>query len=339
MAAAAPLSRRPGRLTRLLARAAAAALDPTIVLSFDRSGYARHAVGFDPRDLEVNLEGRTCLVTGANSGIGLATTLGLAERGASVWLLCRSRERGEDAAREVRQSTGSRRVHLATLDVADFASIRAFAASCRTPRVDVLVHNAGMLADARAETADGHELTLATHVLGPLLLTCLLRQRLAAAGGARVIFVASGGMYGKRLSVADAEWRRRPFDGVAAYAQAKRMQVVLAEELASRLASDGIAVNAMHPGWAETPAVKSSLPRFYAVTRRILRSPAQGADTVLWLAASEAARGQSGRFWFDRQARRTHFTARTRESGADRADLLALCSDALPEFRALAAAP
>jgi len=339
MAAAAPLTGRPGLLARLAARAASAALDPTIVLSFDRSGYARHAVGFDPRDLEVSLEGRTCLVTGANSGIGLATTLGLAERGASLWLLCRSRERGEAACREVRQSTGSRRVHLATLDVADFASIRAFAAGLRTPRVDVLVHNAGMLAGARDQTADGHELTLATHVLGPLLLTCLLRPRLAAAGDARVIFVASGGMYGTRLSVADAEWRQRSFDGVAAYAQAKRMQVVLAEELARRFAGDGIAVNAMHPGWAETPAVKSSLPRFYAVTRRILRSPAQGADTVLWLAASEAARGHSGRFWFDRQARRTHFMARTRESATDRAAFLALCSDALPEFRALAAAP
>jgi dehydrogenase/reductase SDR family member 12 len=201
--------------------------------------------------------------------------------------------------------------------------------------VDVLVHNAGMLADDREETAQGHELTLATHVLGPLLLTCLLRPKLAAAGGARVVWVSSGGMYTARLSAADAEWRERPFDGVAAYAQAKRMQVVLAEVLSRQLTSDRIAVNAMHPGWAETPAVRSSLPRFYAVTKRILRTPAEGADTVLWLAASDAARSETGKFWFDRADRRTHFLRRTRETPAERAAFLDLCRQAVPEFTRL----
>jgi NAD(P)-dependent dehydrogenase (short-subunit alcohol dehydrogenase family) len=205
--------------------------------------------------------------------------------------------------------------------------------------VDVLVHNAGMLADDREETAQGHELTLATHVLGPLLLTCLLRPKLAAAGGARVVWVSSGGMYAQSLDlegfVSESE---RDFDGVAAYAQAKRMQVVLAEVLARQLAPDRIAVNAMHPGWAETPAVKSSLPRFYAVTQRILRTPAEGADTVLWLAARDAARGKTGKFWFDRAARRTHFLRRTRETAAERAAFLDLCREALPEFRRLAPA-
>lgn len=336
MAAQGPLTRR-GPLARLAARAASAVLDPTILLSFDRSGFARHAAGFDPRDLQVDLGGRTCLVTGANSGIGFATCEGLAARGATVWMLCRDAGRGAAAARELRRRTGSRRVHLATLDVADLGSVRRFAGGFTAPRVDVLVHNAGMLADQRGETVDGHELTLATHVLGPLLLTCLLRPRLAAAGGARVIFVASGGMYTTRLSVRDADWRERPFDGVAAYAQAKRMQVVLAELLAQQLAADRIAVNAMHPGWAETPAVKNSLPRFYAATRRILRTPAEGADTVLWLAASAAAAGESGRFWFDRQARRTHFLPRTRETAVERAAFAELCRQAVPEFSQLPA--
>jgi NAD(P)-dependent dehydrogenase (short-subunit alcohol dehydrogenase family) len=335
MAPQAPLSGDRGPLARLAARVASAVLDPTIVLSFDRSGFARHAANFDPRDLEVSLAGRTCLVTGANSGIGFATSQGLAARGATVWLLCRNAQRAEAAARELRSATGSRRVHVAVLDVSDLEAVRRFAAGFEPARVDVLVHNAGMLADRREESPDGHELTLATHVLGPLLLTCLLRPRLAAAGGSRVIFVSSGGMYGARLSVADTEWRERPFDGVAAYAEAKRMQVVLAETLAGALAADRIDVNAMHPGWAETPAVKQSLPRFHAATKRILRSPAEGADTVLWLAASEAARGRSGLFWFDRAARRTHFLRRTRETPAERAAFLDFCREAVPEFRRL----
>lgn len=331
------MSRSPSPLLRAAARLASAVLDPTIVLSFDRSGFARHVLGFDPRALDVDLGGKTCLVTGANSGIGFATCRGLAERGATVWMLCRNAGRAAAAAGELRRLTGSQRIRTATLDVADLGAIRRFAAGFRPTRVDVLVHNAGLLADERMESPDGHELTLATHVLGPLLLTCLLRPKLAAAADAQVIFVSSGGMYPTRLSVADAEWRERPFDGLTAYSQAKRMQVVLAETLAQLLAADGIAVNAMHPGWAETQAVKSSLPRFYALTRRILRTPAEGADTVLWLAASEAARGQTGKFWFDRAPRRTHVLPHTRETAAERAAFLDFCRAAVPEFARLAA--
>jgi NAD(P)-dependent dehydrogenase (short-subunit alcohol dehydrogenase family) len=110
-----------------------------------------------------------------------------------------------------------------------------------------------------------------------------------------------------------------------AYAQTKRMQVVLAELLAAELEDSGVCVNAMHPGWADTPAVRTSLPRFWNVMRRVLRTPAEGADTVVWLAASAAARGQSGRFWFDRQARSTHLLPWTRERPQERHALRRLC--------------
>lgn len=326
---------RPGPLQRAAAGALSRLLDPTIVFSFDRSGFARHAAGFAAGDLDVDLTGRTCLVTGANSGIGLETARGLAARGATVWMLCRSRERGEAAARQLRRDTGSRRLHLAEVDVSDFGSIRRFAKGLGAAKVDVLVHNAGVLPDERIETADGNELTLATHVLGPLLLTALLLPKLRASADARVVFVSSGGMYTQRLSLADPQWVAREFDGVVAYAQAKRMQVVLAELLAGHLRADRIAVNAMHPGWVDTHAVRTSLPRFHAVTRRILRSPAEGADTVLWLAASNAVRGETGRFWFDRKARATHFLARTRERTADRRRLWSFCLERVPELRSL----
>jgi NAD(P)-dependent dehydrogenase (short-subunit alcohol dehydrogenase family) len=204
--------------------------------------------------------------------------------------------------------------------------------------VDVLVHNAGVLPDDRIETADGNELTLATAVLGPLLLTQLLLPKLRAAGNARVIFVSSGGMYTQRLSLRDPQWRQRRFDGVEAYAQAKRMQVVLAEMLAERLADDGIAVNAMHPGWADTAAVRSSLPRFHSATKYILRSAEEGADTVLWLAASDAARDRTGLFWFDRRPRRTHFVSRSRETDSDRRALWDFCAERVPELRVSSAA-
>jgi NAD(P)-dependent dehydrogenase (short-subunit alcohol dehydrogenase family) len=192
--------------------------------------------------------------------------------------------------------------------------------------VDVLVHNAGVLPDARVETRDGLELTLATHVAGPFLLTHLLKPRLLEARDGRVIWVSSGGMYTRRLSLRDPNWGQRRYDGVIAYAETKRAQVVLAELWAEAFACSSVVVNAMHPGWADTPAVQSSLPRFRRVTRSILRTPAEGADTVVWLAASPRARGWSGRFFFDREPRRTHLLPITRESTSDRRALWDLCA-------------
>jgi NAD(P)-dependent dehydrogenase (short-subunit alcohol dehydrogenase family) len=300
-------------------------LDASILFSFDRSGYHRHAAGFDARDLESDLTGRVCLVTGANSGIGLQTSLALAERGATVWMLCRDAQRGRHAVREVRRRSGSRRVRLGLLDISDLDALRQFARGLDARRVDVLVHNAGVLPDQRVLSPQGHEVTLATHVLGPWLLTHELLPRLKASRDARVVFVSSGGMYTQRLSLDDVEWRRRPYDGVAAYAQTKRMQVVIARLLAEDADFAGIAVNAMHPGWADTPAVRTSLPRFWQAMQGRLRTPAQGADTVVWLASSTAARGSTGRFWFDRAPRSPHLLPWTRESATERAALRAFC--------------
>lgn len=323
--------------TTLLRNGRDALLDASIVCSFDRNGFERHARSFAARDLEVDLTGRVCLVTGANSGIGYETSLALAQRGASVWMLCRDRARGAHALAEVRRRSRSRRVQLALLDVSDLDAVRAFTAGFAEPRVDVLVHNAGVLPDARLVSAQDHEITLATHVYGPWLLTQGLLPRLRASADARVVFVSSGGMYTQRLDLADCEWRRRTYDGVKAYAQTKRMQVVLAELLAADCRADRITVSAMHPGWADTPAVRSSLPRFWQVMQGRLRTPAQAADTVVWLAASDAARGRSGRFWFDREPRSTHLLPWTRESAAARRALRELCDRATSEYLSTAA--
>jgi len=308
-----------------LGRALSRVVDPCIVPSFDRTGFRIHSLAFRAADLDVDLSGRRCLVTGANSGIGFETALALADLGAEVVLLCRGRERGEEAVRRIREQTGSLRVSLEELDVSDLASVRAAAERLASGPVDVLVHNAGVLPDERIETQDGLELAFATHVIGPFLLTRLLRARLERSDDGRVIWVSSGGMYTRRLNLADPGWSARGYDGVVAYAETKRAQVVLAELWAEELRSPRVAVNAMHPGWADTPAVKSSLPRFHRVMRSILRTPAEGADTVVWLAACPRASGWTGRFFFDREPRRTHLLPGTRESEADRRALWELC--------------
>jgi NAD(P)-dependent dehydrogenase (short-subunit alcohol dehydrogenase family) len=305
-----------------------ALLDASIVCSFDAGGFRRHARSFARDDLEVDLTGRVCAVTGANSGIGLETSRVLAARGATVWMLCRDRKRGQAAVDSVRRTTRSRRVHLALLDVSDLDAIRTFAREFEPSRLDVLVHNAGVLPADRAVSRQGHEITLATHVLGPWLLTHALLPRLRASADARIVFVSSGGMYTQRLSTEDCEWQRRAYDGVVAYAQTKRMQVVLAELLAEELPADRITASAMHPGWADTPAVRSSLPRFWRVMQGRLRTPAEGADTVVWLAASPAARGRSGLFWFDRHPRSTYLLPWTRETASQRSALREFCERA-----------
>jgi NAD(P)-dependent dehydrogenase (short-subunit alcohol dehydrogenase family) len=305
-------------LQRLIGRGLSRLVDPTVVLSFSRPGFRIHALAFRPEDLAVDLAGRRCLITGANSGIGFETARALAARGAAVVLLCRSAERGAAAAERIRAETGSPLVAVEALDVADLAAVRAVGARLAGTAVDVLVHNAGVLPAERLETAQGLEQTWATHVVGPHLLTKLLRPALERSPDARVVWVSSGGMYARRLGLDDVGWRRRPYDGVVAYAETKRAQVVLAALWAERLRGAGVCVTAMHPGWADTPAVRSSIPGFHRLTRPILRTPAEGADTVVWLAAAPRDRIESGRFYFDREPRRTHWLPGTRESAADR---------------------
>jgi len=313
------------RVRRWVGRTLGRVVDPFIVSSFDRTGFRIHSLAFRAADLDVDLTGRRCLVTGANSGIGFETARGLAARGAEVVLLCRNRDRGRSAVAQILSETGNPSVALEVVDMADLRSVRAAAARLGPRPVDVLVHNAGVLPDERVETRDGLELTFATHVVGPFLLTRLLMPNLERSANARVIWVSSGGMYTRRLQVDDPNWEERRYDGVTAYAETKRAQVVLAEMWAEALRRSSVTVNAMHPGWAETPAVKSSLPNFYRLTRLILRTPAEGADTVVWLAASPRVAHRTGLFFFDREPRPTHLLPFTRESGAERQELWRRC--------------
>ena len=314
-------------------------LDKSIVFSFDRTGFRRHRKRFEDGDLDVDLRGRRALVTGANAGIGRATAFALARLGAEVWLLCRNEERGRQALEDLRLATGASDARLEQIDLSIRGSVLDFVDRLGNRTVDILVNNAGVLPGERTLTIDGLELTWATNVVGPFLLTAKLVPRLATStAGGRVINVSSGGMYTQQLDLRDLTWEERDFDGVTAYAQSKRAEVVLTELWADKLpahnpdtggndAGYGIDVNSMHPGWARTRSVEESLPRFYRITRPILRTPAEGADTIIWLAACERLRGMSGQFFFDRRKAPTHILDRTHEPGGDRERLWQIVSE------------
>jgi dehydrogenase/reductase SDR family protein 12 len=314
---------------RLAGLALGAAVDPTIVFSFDRTGFLLRSLAFSPADLDVDLQGRHCVITGANSGIGLETATGLADLGARVSLLCRNPERAAAAKKQIEEETGSRQVETIQVDMSDLDSVERASGILTGKPVDMLIHNAGILADRFERTPQDLELAFATHIAGPHLLTRRLEKPLRESNDGRLLWVSSGGMYTTRLDVDRLLAPAAPYDGVMAYAQTKRAQVVLAELWAERLGKTAT-VHSMHPGWADTPAVRSSLPLFHRIMSPLLRSPAEGADTLLWLAASEAARNSTGNFYLDRIPRRTHILPFTRETDRDRRRLWDACEQILP---------
>ncbi len=303
-----------------------AVLEATVAGSFSRVGYdVRSRLGHWQEPGEP-LDGRTVLVTGATSGIGLATVRRFAGLGATVRFLARNAARAEAVRAEITDVGGD--VSFDVADMADFESVRRFADRFMADnrRLDVLVHNAGALHRDFRQAPDGTELTLAAHVLGPFLLTGLLLPSLrrATPAPARVVTVSSGGMYTQRLDLDALEMVREHYDGTVAYARAKRAQVVLTHEWARRVPAREIVFHAMHPGWADTPGVESSLPAFYRLTRPFLRTPEQGADTIVWLSSDPEPLESTGRFWHDRRTRSEHRLPWTRSDGGDR--LWQLCA-------------
>lgn len=303
-----------------IARVTDHALELAIVPSFTRIGYAvrsrlEHWTPLDRYDLT----GRVVVITGATSGLGRAAARMLAEAGACVEIVARN----EPKARAVRDALlaevpGST-IGVVVADTGDLDAVRSAAAElmARHRRIDALIHNAGALDHEFGRSPQGIERTVASQVVGPFLLTHLLRPALRAAPGSRVLWVASGGMYSQPLRVADLEADADNYDGTAAYARAKRAQVTLAQLWGAALQPEGIVVHAMHPGWADTPGVRSSLPTFRRIVGPLLRTPEQGIDTLVWLAADDRARATTGEFWLDRQPRSLHRTSSTRRSDTD----------------------
>jgi NAD(P)-dependent dehydrogenase (short-subunit alcohol dehydrogenase family) len=244
-------------------------------------------------------------------------------------MVCRNEGKGSKALEEVHAVASGDKPILEIADLSGLNSVNDLADRIgnRFEKLDVLVNNVGVMLDERQESADGIEMTFATNVLGGFLLTHKLLALLRAAAPSRLIHVTSGGMYTQKLDIDDLLYLRKPYDGVEAYAQTKRAQVMLNEMWAEKLKPDAVTSNCMHPGWADTPGVERSLPRFYRLLQPILRSPAQGADTIVWLGASEEAGAYSGKLFFDRAPRRVHVMKRTVSPDGDDRKLWNFCME------------
>ncbi len=316
------------------------ALEVTVVGSFTGLGIAarRRLHGWkDPAPGA--LSNRTVVLTGPTSGLGRQAADDLAALGARVVLVGRSPQRLAVVRDTLLERHGEDRFPTVVADLGSLASVRDAVATITASesRIDVLVDNAGAIFPEWTIGPDGIEATLALMVVGPFALEAGLLPLLRATPAARVIAMSSGGMYTQSLRLDDLQWTKEPFSGPRAYARAKRAQVMLMREWARRTRGEGIAFNAMHPGWADTPGLSASLPGFRELMRPILRTPAEGVDTLAWLAAAPDGGRRSGAFFLDRRARPFDRVPSTRTSRGERRRLwqavvgLAEIDDPAPE--------
>lgn len=259
--------------------------------------------------VKFDLVDRRCIVTGASSGIGKEIARNLAYFGATVILACRSRERGSAALQEIAEDSGNDRLSLLPLDLADPDSIHGFAHQVTTgdAPVHVLVNNAATYRETRETTPDGHELTWATNVLGPFVLSNLLAPSLIAAAPSRVVNLASKRAGG--LELGDLDFETRSYSGTKAYKQSKQASRMLSWGYQQRI-GDIVSVNACHPGRVNTRIYDNLSGLAAAVMnlgRRFMKTPAEGAQTPTRLAADPELGNLRAEFWIDEAPAKCEF--------------------------------
>ena len=298
------------------------------VVSFSALGYRARSLTWRP--VTTDFSGQTWVVTGATGGIGRAIVEGATRRGATVVALARS---GEKLNALAQTAPGPGRVIPLVVDLSLVEDTHRVAAElqARFTAIDVLVNNVGVLLDDLSITSEGIETSYATNLLTHWVLTEALLQGEALKPRATVIEMSSGGMYNAPLTLAYMGMKEpKKYNGVYAYAVHKRGQAELArywqKRHGEREGERGLRFYAMHPGWADTDGVKTSMPNFRRRLKVVLRDSAQGADTALWLAATRPTTAGAEAFWFDRAPRSAHaypHTAVTKHTPEDLAAFLA----------------
>jgi NAD(P)-dependent dehydrogenase (short-subunit alcohol dehydrogenase family) len=271
-----------------------------------------------------SMQGRTVVITGANSGVGKATAAALARAGADTVITARHEGRGGQAVADIRRDSGSDRVDLVVFDLADLASVRKGAEQIldRCERIDVLVNNAGLVLSERTETVDGFEATFGINHLGPFLLTRLLTERLVASAPTRVVNVASTAHQGARRGLDfDDLQSTRNYRGMQAYSRSKLANILFTNELARQLSGTGVTANSLHPGtvasgFARDDDAKGFLAFGVRVIKPFILTPEKGARTSVYLASSPEVADVTGQYFVKCRARTPSPAARDEAAAA-----------------------
>lgn len=257
---------------------------------------------------------KTILITGPTSGLGKAAVITLAGKGCNLILVGRNKVKLADLETELRQKGFEKQIRLFCCDMQDIAAVKETCHKIREANIsiDVLINNAGALFDKEC-AVDGIERTTVVDLIAPWVMSCELIPQMRP--GSCIINVSSGGMYAHGLSIKKLREAELPFSGSKAYALAKRAMVIFTKGLNQEIQERGIRVHCVHPGWSDTPGVESSLPGFYKITKKFLRTPFTGAESIIWLAMHNPEQG--GEFWLDRQIQPQHLMKSTRGNNTD----------------------
>ena len=290
-------------------------LDMSVYFSFDKTGFERHQKSFN--DIDVNLfNGKTIIITGGTSGIGEALALRLSTAQCTIIVTGRNKEK------YIKSSLSHlSNVKFFKLDLANFEEVRNFSNNVEV--VDFLICNAGGMPNNLNIIKNKYDTIFASQVVGHYILIDSLYS-MNKLNNSCVHINSSGGMYLVKMNLTDLKWEHKTYDKVASYANAKRSQVIMCEELVKLYPE--IHFTCSHPGWVATDAVKESIPGFYNFTKNRLRTSDQGADTIYWCMA-HYSKLKNGGFYFDRKLRNPYIFPWTRPSAQDRKKLIELLSN------------
>lgn len=252
-----------------------------------------------------SLQGKTVVITGANTGIGKETAVDLAARGARVIIGCRNLEKGTEALKEIQDRSGNRNVFLEKLDLASLESVRTFADKILNsePRVDILINNAGVMACPYQKTQDGFEMQFGVNHLGHFLLTLLLLDRLKSSQPSRIINVSSSAhRMGTGKIKFDDIHHEKSYSSWGAYFDSKLANVLFTRELSKHLEGTHVTANSLHPGAVTTELQRHSIlssPIMYPLRWYMFKTAEQGAQTSIYCAVAEEMEGVSGKYLRD----------------------------------------
>ena len=269
-----------------------------------------------------DMSGKTAIVTGGNSGIGLETAVALSTAGARTLITARDATKGATAVEQIRSRSGNPDVELVVFDLADLASVREGAAEIlkQCPRIDVLINNAGLMQSVRSETADGFETTFGVNHLGPFLLTELLLDRLKESAPARIVNVASTAHNSARSGLDFGDLQSTgPYRGMQVYGRSKLANIYFTTELADRLAGTGVTVNCLHPGTVTTGFArdgdsKGVMAFGIRLVAPLMLTAEKGARTSVYLASSPDVDGVTGKYFVKCKSRQPSRAAQDRDA-------------------------
>ncbi|TXT55883.1 MAG: hypothetical protein BAJATHORv1_30266 [Candidatus Thorarchaeota archaeon] len=260
-------------------------------------------------EFSADMTGKVCLVTGSNSGIGKATTKGLASMDAKLIMVVRDRQKGEAARSEIIEETGNSDIDILVADLSEMDEVRELAKQVRGKyeRLDVLINNAGAIFGERRETSDGYEMTIALNHFAPLLLTYELLPLLSQSSPARVVNVSSGAHSFGEINL-DDPFYDKDYSSMEAYGTAKLMMIMTTKELAEKIENYGITINSLHPGFVRTNFGRKNMGLgarfFFKLTSPFQKSPEEGAETPLFLATSPEVKDVTGKYFANKEEKK-----------------------------------